>query len=471
MLLPAFSAACPRLVFGGNWPARLARPTMTKKNQSSPDSLKASAFSLAKRLTEAGFQAFWVGGCVRDTQLGQAPQDYDIATDAKPEQIEELFRKTVPIGKQFGVIMVLEAGHEYQVATFRAESGYIDGRRPGSVRFTNAREDALRRDFTINGLFYNPLADELHDWVGGRADLKAKRICTIGDPTQRFGEDRLRLLRAVRFAAQLGFEIEPETFAAVRQHAAAIHEVSAERIRDELLKLFRPPHAAHGLDLLKESRLLPEVLPELAATVGCEQLPEYHPEGDVFTHIRLMLSHLPADAGAMLTWSVLMHDIAKPITQTRDEGRIRFLGHEKVGAEMTLEIMNRLRFPKAESGEVETCVRHHMQLKDAQQMRPATLRKLFLRPTFPVELALHRLDSLVSTGSLDNFEFLEAKFAEFQKQPEWQKPLVDGSDLIALGQAPGEELGRLLKDIRNRQLAGELTTREQALALAREVLE
>ena len=434
------------------------------------DSLKAGALGLARRLAKAGFQVFWVGGCVRDARLGQAPTDYDIATDATPDEIEHLFRKTIPVGKQFGVIMVLEAGHEYQVATFRAEGDYADGRRPGSVRFTDAREDTLRRDFTINGLFYDPLADELHDWVGGQADLEARRIRTIGDPAERFGEDRLRLLRAVRFAVQLGFEIEPATFAVVQQHAAAIREVSAERIRDELLKLFRPPHAAHGLDLLHESRLLPEVLPELAATIGCEQPPEYHPEGDVFTHIRLMLSHLPADAGTTLIWSVLMHDIAKPATLSRDGGRIRFLGHEKVGATMALEIMNRLRFPKAESAAVKTSVRHHMQLKDAQQMRPATLRKLFLRPTFPVELALHRLDSLASSGKLDNFEFLEAKLGEFQDQPELQKPLVDGGDLIALGQVPGAELGRLLSDIRDRQLAGELTTREKALAWAREVL-
>jgi len=434
------------------------------------DSLKAGALGLARCLAKAGFQAFWVGGCVRDARLGQAPTDYDIATDATPDEIEHLFRKTIPVGKQFGVIMVLEAGHEYQVATFRAEGDYADGRRPGSVRFTDAREDTLRRDFTINGLFYDPLADELHDWVGGQADLEARRIRTIGDPAERFGEDRLRLLRAVRFAVQLGFEIEPATFAVVQQHAAAIREVSAERIRDELLKLFRPLHAARGLDLLHESRLLPEVLPELAATIGCEQPPEYHPEGDVFTHIRLMLSHLPADAGTTLIWSVLMHDIAKPATLSRDGGRIRFLGHEKVGATMALEIMNRLRFPKAESAAVKTCVRHHMQLKDAQQMRPATLRKLFLRPTFPVELALHRLDSLASSGKLDNFEFLEAKLGEFQDQPELQKPLVDGGDLIALGQLPGAELGRLLSDIRDRQLAGELTTREKALAWAREVL-
>ena len=428
------------------------------------------AISILRTLHTAGHEAWLVGGCVRDELRGAEPKDFDIATDARPEHVEAIFPKTIGVGKSFGVMLVLEGGGQFGVATFRAESGYTDGRRPDSVTFGDAEADALRRDFTINGLFLNPVTNELREWVGGEADLKAGVLRTIGDPAERFGEDHLRLLRAVRFAAQLGFEIAPATFAAVQQHAAAIREVSAERIRDELLKLFRPPHAARGLDLLHESRLLPEVLPELAATIGCEQPPEYHPEGDVFTHIRFMLGQLPADAGTTLVWSVLMHDIAKPATQSRDEGRIRFLGHEKVGAVMTLEIMNRLRFPKANSAVVKTCVRHHMQLKDAQQMRPATLRKLFLRPTFPVELTLHRLDSLASTGNLENFEFLESKLAEFQDQPELQKPLVDGGDLIALGQAPGAELGRLLSDIRNRQLAGELTTREQALAWAREVL-
>ncbi len=435
----------------------------------SAESLKAGAIFLANRLAEAGYQAFWVGGCVRDAQLDLVPTDYDIATDAKPDQIEQLFRKTIPVGKQFGVIMVIEGGHEYQVATFRAESGYADGRRPDRVRFTDAREDAMRRDFTINGLFYDPIVGELYDWVGGQADLKARRIRTIGAPERRFGEDRLRLLRAVRFAAQLGFVVESETFAAVRQHAVAIREVSAERIREELLKLFRPPYAARGLNLLQDSLLLSEIMPELAATIGCEEPLEHHPEGDVFLHIRLMLEHLSHDAGATLIWSVLLHDIAKPLMQTCDEGRIRFLDYEKVGADMSLEIMNRLRFPKSVSSAVQICVHKHMQLKDAQQMRRAKLRKLFLRPTFPVELELNRLDSLASSGRLANFEYLQAKFVEFQNQPELQQPLIKGADLIALGQAPGPGLGKLLDDIRNRQLDGELVTRDQALAYARGV--
>ena len=437
---------------------------MPETTRSQPITLRNGALRLAKRLAKAGYQAFWVGGCVRDAQLGQAPKDYDIATDAKPAQIEQIFRKTIPVGKQFGVIMVLEYGHEYQVATFRAEADYTDGRRPGSVRFTDAREDALRRDFTVNGLFFDPIEGELHDWVGGQADLEAKRIRTIGDPMERFGEDRLRMLRAVRFAAQLGFEIEAATFAAVCDNAAAISEVSAERIRDELLKIFRPPHADAGLELLRKSGLLGEVLPELEATIGCEQPPEFHPEGDVYTHIRLMLNQLPEDADTALIWSVLMHDIAKPVTMSRDgDGRIRFFGHEKIGADMARDILNRLRFPKVEIDAVTTCVRFHMQLKDAREMRTATLRKLFLRPVFATELELHRLDCLSSSGRLDNFEFLQAKFEAFQNQPELQQPLLDGSDLIALGQAPGPRFGALLNEALERQLEGELTTRDQAL--------
>ena len=426
--------------------------------------IREGALRLPKRLAKAGYQEFWVGGCVRDAQLGQAPKDFDIATEAKPDEIEQVFCKTIPVGKQFGVIMVLEDSHEYQVATFRAETDYTDGRRPGSVRFTDAREDALRRDFTINGLFYDPIADELHDWVKGCADLEAKCIRTIGDPAVRFREDRLRMLRAVRFAAQLGFEIEPGTFAALREYAPAIGVVSAERIRDELLKIFRPPHAAAGLDLLRDSGLLGEVLPELAATIGCEQPPDFHPEGDVFSHIRLMLSKLPEDADTGLVWSVLMHDIAKPETFSRDDdGLIRFFGHDKIGTDMARAILNRLRFPKVEVDAVTTCVRHHMQLKDAQQMRTATLRKLFFRPVFEMELSLHRLDCLASSGQLENFDFLQAKFEAFQDQPELQKPLLNGNDLIALGQAPGSGFGVLLKKARELQLEGELTTRDQAL--------
>src|ERR1700733_320385 len=255
--------------------------------------MKKTAAKIVQQLQAAGFAAFWVGGCVRDFLLGRKPQDFDIVTDARPEQIEKLFKRTIAVGRKFGVMVVVESGHQFQVATFRAEADYKDGRRPEKIIFANAEADALRRDFTVNGLFYDPISKKLHDWVGGEKDLRAKIIRTIGPPEKRFAEDHLRLLRAVRFAAQLNFEIEPKTFAAVKSLAPKIKLISAERIRDELLKLFRPPHAARGLVLLRESGLLEQVLPELSATISCEQSPDFHPEGTVFEHIKLMLEKLP----------------------------------------------------------------------------------------------------------------------------------------------------------------------------------
>jgi poly(A) polymerase len=431
--------------------------------------MRDTARAIVRRLQEAGFSAYWVGGCVRDRLLGQTPQDYDIATSARPEQIEALFPRTVPVGRQFGVVLVVEAGLSFQVATFRAESHYTDGRRPDRVRFTNAKADALRRDFTVNGLFYDPVRRRLHDWVGGRADLKARVLRTIGDPHERFAEDRLRLLRAVRFAAQLGFTIEPATLRAVQARATSIQSVSAERIREELMKLFRPPHAARGLKLLRESGLLDQVLPEIAATASCEQSPNYHPEGNVFQHLIEMLRHLPADAAPSLPWAVLLHDVAKPVTASRDSatGEIHFYGHEKVGADLARVILNRLRFPRKLIEEVVTCVRLHMQFKDVTQMRKATLRRLLLRPTFPLELELHRLDCLGSHGRLDHYEFLQEQAAALAQQPALRPPLLTGKDLIALGMKPGPAMGALLAELREKQLQDELTSARAARAWLR----
>ncbi|HUA37583.1 MAG TPA: CCA tRNA nucleotidyltransferase, partial [Candidatus Sulfopaludibacter sp.] len=400
-------------------------------------------------MQRAGYAAFWVGGCVRDFLLGREPQDYDIATEARPEQVEKLFKKTIAVGRKFGVVIVVVGKRHFQVATFRAEAEYRDGRRPGKVVFSSAEADAQRRDFTVNGLFYDPKAEKLHDWVGGEQDLRAKIIRTIGTPEDRFAEDHLRLLRAVRFAAQLGFEIEPETFAAVKKLAPKIERISAERIRDELIKLFAPPKtlaggaasplpaaclptdsgahgvtppassAARGLVLLRDSRLLPGVLPELIATILCHQSPDYHPEGTVFEHIRLMLEKMPPDSSPSLPWAVILHDIAKPATAERDPatGAIHFYGHEKVGAAMAERILQRLRFPKKHIEEIVACVRNHMQFKDVKQMRKATLRRLLLRQTFPLELELHRLDCLGSHGNLDHYEFLLAQAAELKEKP------------------------------------------------------
>jgi poly(A) polymerase len=453
-------------------------------------STRDTATAIVRRLQAGHFSAFWVGGCVRDFLLGREPGDYDIATSALPEQIEQLFKRTVAVGRKFGVMLVVEEEHQFQIATFRAEADYRDGRHPETVSFGDARADALRRDFTINGLFYDPVAEKLHDWVGGEADLKRGIIRTIGAAEERFAEDHLRLLRALRLAAQLGFQIEPRTFDALRANAARIKTVSAERVRDELIKLFAPgrspsfslsrstlkrelqPAAARGLELLHDSGLLEHILPELAATVTCEQSPDFHPEGTVFEHLKLMLSHLPSDAHPLLPWAVLMHDIAKPLTASRDPttGSIHFYEHEKIGAKMAEEILERLRFPRKQIEEVTSAVRHHMQFKDAMQMRKATLRRLLLRDTFPLELQLHRLDCLGSHGRLDVHGFLLEQATELAKQPEIRPPLLTGDDLIKLGMRPGPAMGKLLAEIREKQLQDELKTKVAARKWAKQKL-
>ena len=434
--------------------------------------LRATATEIVRRLRDAGFAAFFVGGCVRDQLLGREPQDFDIASNARPEDIERLFPRTIPVGKQFGVMLVIEHGRQFQVATFRAESEYRDGRHPESVTFTDAINDARRRDFTVNGLFLDPISDEVHDWVGGQADLQARVVRTIGVAEERFAEDHLRLLRAVRFAAQLGFNIEPVTFAAVKANAAKIQTVSAERVREELLKLFRPPHAGRGLELLRDSGLLEHVLPEIAATIGCEQPPEFHPEGTVFTHLKLMLDQLPPDAPESLPWAVLLHDVGKPPTFSRDAGtgRIRFNEHDKIGAAMAEAILLRLKFPRKQIDEIVACVRLHMQFKDAPQMRKATLRRMLLRETFPLELELHRLDCLGSHRQLDHYDLLKREEAELANQPAMIPPLLNGQDLIALGVKSGPEMGKLLHELRDRQLAEELKTADEARAWVKERL-
>ncbi len=424
---------------------------------------------LLRRLQEAGHEAYLVGGCVRDELRGMAPQDYDMATSARPEEVEALFPQTHAVGKSFGVILVVEHGHTFEVATFRAESDYTDGRRPNTVTFSDAQTDASRRDFTVNGLFMDPLSDTVHDWVGGQEDLEKRRLRTIGHPTERFNEDHLRLLRAVRLAAQLDFEIDPATFAAVRDMADHITRVSAERVRDELLKLFRPPYAARGLDLLHESGLLAQVLPELLPTVTCEQSPDYHPEGTVYDHIRLMLSKLPAEASVELPWTALLHDIAKPVTQSEcEEGRIHFYGHEKIGADMAQQILQRLRFPNVEIEAIVQTVRYHMQFKDAPKMRKATLRRMLMRPTFELELEQHRLDCLGSHGLMDIYDFIREQQTVLQEKPLLLEPLISGRDLIELGIEPGPALGQLLDAVRDQQLAETFSTREEALAWAKE---
>ncbi len=434
--------------------------------------LQKIATRIVERLQQAGFDAFWVGGCVRDFLLGRKPVDYDVATSALPRDIENIFNHTIPVGRKFGVVVVVESDHQFQVATFRAEADYQDGRHPEKVSFGDARADASRRDFTVNGLFYDPVRRQLHDWVGGKADLDAKIIRTIGLPEERFAEDHLRLLRAVRFAAQLDFQIERGTFTAICKLAAKIKGISAERIRDELVKLFSPPHAARGLQLLKDSGLLQQVLPEIAATERCEQSPDFHPEGNVFQHLLLMLKNLPLDADPLLAWAVLLHDVAKPVTASKDRrsGSIHFYGHERIGAEMAKEILERLRFPRKQIEDLVKAVRCHMQFKDAMEMKKSTLRRLLMRPTFPLEIELHRLDCLGSHGQMDVYEFLLAQAKELENQPEIRPPLINGHELQKLGMKPGPAMGAVLAEIREKQLSDELKTPAEARQWAKKRL-
>jgi len=397
--------------------------------------------------------------------MGIEPHDYDIATSARPEQVQEIFARTFAVGAHFGVIVVLEGGFEFQVASFRADGVYLDGRRPQRVTFSTPQQDAERRDFTMNGLFFDPLRNELIDYVGGQRDLAEKVLRAIGDPAARFREDRLRLLRAVRFATLLHFEIEPETWRAVREAAPHIHEVSAERIREELVKTFLSPTRVRGFDLLDASGLMKEVLPEIEALKGCQQPPQFHPEGDVFTHTRIMLELLPAEVSVPLVFSVLLHDIGKPPTFAVDaDGRIRFNGHDKLGAAMTEEVMTRLRFSRVEIDATVEAVANHMVFKDVKQMRVSKLKRFMARPNFDTELELHRVDCASSHGALDNYDFLRARREEFANEPLIPPPLITGRDLIALGLKPSPRFSEILEAVQSRQLEGSLTTAEQALA-------
>ena len=418
-----------------------------------------------QQLQEAGFIAYYAGGCVRDQLMGVSPHDYDIATSAHPEQVQNLFRRTIAVGAHFGVIVVLDGSYEFQVATFRNDGQYIDGRRPESVTFATPEEDATRRDFTINGLFFDPIAGTLIDYVGGQEDLGRKVLRAIGNPYDRFREDRLRLLRAVRFGTTLGFDLDGATWRAVCENARHINEVSAERIREELVKILLSPRRVRGFDLLDESGLLAAILPEVEALKGCEQPPQFHPEGDVFVHTRIMLGLLPAEVTVPLVLSVLFHDIGKPGTFAIDEtGRIRFSGHDKLGAEMTEALMSRLRFSRAEIEATVEAVANHMVFKDVQQMRVSKLKRFLARPHIDDELELHRVDCTSSHGMLDNYDYLRTKRTEFASEPLIPPPLITGRDLIDLGFKPGPRFSEILEAVQSRQLEGTLTSHDDALA-------
>lgn len=406
--------------------------------------------------------AYFAGGCVRDFLMSVEPQDFDIATTARPEDVERLFPKTVSVGRQFGVMLVIEGEKPYEVATFRKEGGYYDGRHPSQVEFTVPKEDAIRRDFTVNGLFYDPFEKKVLDYVDGQADLKRRVIRAIGNPNERFEEDKLRLLRAVRFASSLQFEIDSETWKAIQALSPQIHQVSPERIRDEIVKILTRPNAAKGFQMLSESGLMKEILPEVEQMKGVKQQPDFHPEGDVYVHTMLLLEKLSSPS-TVLALSALFHDVGKPQTFAVRDGRITFYEHAYLGAKMTKEIMKRLRFSNHEIEDVSECVANHMKFADVRKMRSGKLKIFVSRPTFETEMELHRIDCQSCHGMLDNYYFLKEKLKEYAAQELKPKPLISGHDLIALGIASGPGMKPLLEEIYILQLEGNFKSREEAI--------
>ena len=439
--------------------------------------LRNIAIDIVKTLNRAGYTALFAGGCVRDEIMDIEPDDYDIATDACPNDVMALFEKTIPIGAQVGVVLVVIDGVPFQVAAFRSDGRYIDGRHPESVSFaTSPREDASRRDFTINGLMFDPITEQLYDYINGVADIKAGIIRCIGEPRERFNEDKLRLIRAARFAARFEYHIEEKTFAAIHELAPTICDISQERIQVELIKIFTNPHAGMGLQLLHDTGLLEHILPEVNAMVGVPQPHKFHPEGDVFTHTKLTLdfvSRRPKSTGyenfteptPVLAFAALLHDVGKPKT-FKITDRIRFNEHSKIGAEIANNICIRLRFSNNERERIVACVKNHMQFMNVQQMKESTLKRMFQRETFLDELELHKADFLASHGKLTNWEFCARKFAEYKAENSIKpEPLINGHDLIALGYTPGPLFKEILTAVEEAQLENQITTKEEALEL------
>ena len=447
---------------------------------------KHLSISIVHTLRQRGFQAYLVGGCVRDLLLQREPKDYDVATNATPEQVMSIFPETYAVGAQFGVVLVpapgdeleresasgLSKSHAVEVATFRSDIGYSDGRHPDEVRFSqNPREDVARRDFTINGMLLDPAAGagpgEVLDFVGGRKDLEAGIIRTIGDPALRFSEDKLRMLRAVRFAARFEYTIEPETFAAIQRLAPEISAVSRERVRDELTRMLTEGHARRAFLLLDESRLLEQVLPDISAMKGVAQPPEFHPEGDVFVHTLLLLENLPHPCPLTLAWGALLHDVGKPPTFRVAPDRIRFDNHVEVGVKMAEEICRSLRFSNDDTDQILALVDNHMRFGHATRMKESTLKKFLRLPAFDEHLALHRADCLASHRNLGTYEFVQQKRAEIPPEKMRPSPLVTGDDLIAAGHAPGPRFREILNAVEDAQLEGRLPSRDAALEFVR----
>src|SRR5208282_5213947 len=453
------------------------------------------AAEIVRTLRRHGHQAYFAGGCVRDLLLGREPADYDVATDATPRQVMQIFPQSFAVGEQFGVVLIPESRVEtsepstspgqvpalpsasgrserrqsessqserrqsergkstVEVATFRSDVGYSDGRHPDEVRFSHdPKEDVERRDFTINGMMLDPETGEVLDFVGGRADLEAKVIRAIGDPFRRFAEDKLRMLRGVRFAARFHYQIDAATLEAMQKLAPEIRQVSAERVRDELTRMLTEGQARRAFQLLDMTRLLPEVLPEVAAMKGVEQPPQYHPEGDVFVHTLLLLEKLPAGVSKTLAWGALLHDVGKPATFRVAPDRIRFDGHVEVGVRIAAEICRRLRFSNDETDQILALVDHHMRFGQVQQMKQSTLKKFLRLPAFDEHLELHRIDCLSSHGQLDSYEYSREQLRSLPPEAIRPAPLITGRDLIEAGYEPGPRFKEILTAIEDAQL-------------------
>jgi poly(A) polymerase len=446
---------------------------------------KQHAAEIVRTLRQQGHRAYLAGGCVRDLLLSREPADYDVATDATPQQVMQIFPQTYAVGEQFGVVLVPQSEasgamgvparpserseRAVEVATFRSDAGYSDGRHPDEVRFTkDPREDVQRRDFTINGMMLDPATNEVLDFVGGRDDLKAGTIRAIGDPERRFTEDKLRMLRAVRFAARFDYKIDPATRAAIQKLAPKIHQVSCERVREELTKMLTEGQARNAFELLDTTGLLQEVLPEIAAMKGVQQPPQYHPEGDVFVHTLLLLEKLQPNASGpvskTLAWGALLHDVGKPPTFRVAPDRIRFDGHVEVGVKMAAEVLRRLRFSNHETDLILTLVDNHMRFGAVQRMKQSTLKKFLRLPAFEEHLELHRIDCLSSHGQLDAYEYTQEQLRSLPPEAIRPAPLITGRDLIEAGYEPGPRFKQVLTAVEDAQLEGRLASRDAAMA-------
>jgi poly(A) polymerase len=424
------------------------------------------AKGIVGELKSAGFKAFLVGGCVRDIAMGIPPQEYDIATSATPQDVMKIFPSTVPVGVSFGVVLVLEGNNKFEVASFRKEEKYTDGRHPDRVVYsTDEKEDVMRRDFTINGMLYEPFEETVIDLIGGLDDIKRRVIKTIGKPDDRFKEDKLRMLRAIRFGAGLDFVIEQDTFLSIKSLAPLISQVSKERIRDEIIKIITQSHPGNGLRLLRESKLLRYILPEVEKMNGVPQPPEFHPEGDVFNHTCIILDKLyeitGGDNSPELAMGALLHDIGKPDTYTVTD-RIRFNGHDRIGARMAKNICKDLKFSKKQIEIITSLVKEHLKFKDVFKMREATIKRFLGMSNFDDHFKLHLADCLASHGSTEAYDFIVKKLKDYKKEELKPKPLLNGYDLIDMGYPRGPLYSKILDSLEEAQLEGTVTNREDA---------